>query len=352
MGSDVHAQRLFLATVEIGAWFYDLTPGTAAASKAVVLDANSKIDTLDITSLKIGGTPYKTKWPMAAYTSWQLANDGAQTNGAGMVGDVDVSDQLTCTVYDHGTTTYAALDSSDDLTGWAAAYQLSADSGAEEAGTDSDGQTDGDAAYFGYTIPFCELSFDLDTVGVNGAKVWRWEYYNGTQWNELTGLAIDNTDTANADGEQSFEQNGAVSFVPPSDWAAVAVNSVTKYWIRARVVAEQITTTPVMDGTEPDVVVPGDGFLCPHDGTITDIRVTDTAGTLHTGTDVKFILMNFTTGAHSGELTWAQDQRQDAWASLTLAVNAGDELGVLVTQEDSGNNDPTDVMIELGVTPS
>ena len=105
-----------------------------------------------------------------------------------------------------------------------------------------------------------------------------------------------------------------------------------------------------MNSAEPDVIFLGDGFLCPHAGTITGIRAVDTASTLHTGTDVKFILMDFTTGAHSGELTWAQDQRQDAWASLTLAVNSGDELGVLVTQEDSGNNDPTDVMLELGVT--
>lgn len=34
----------------------DITPGTAAASKAVVLSAASKIDTLDITALKINGT--------------------------------------------------------------------------------------------------------------------------------------------------------------------------------------------------------------------------------------------------------------------------------------------------------
>ena len=34
-----------------------VTAGTAAASKAVVLDANSKINTVDITALKLNGTP-------------------------------------------------------------------------------------------------------------------------------------------------------------------------------------------------------------------------------------------------------------------------------------------------------
>lgn len=33
----------------------DITPGTSAAEKAVVLDKNSKIDTLDITTLKVNG---------------------------------------------------------------------------------------------------------------------------------------------------------------------------------------------------------------------------------------------------------------------------------------------------------
>ena len=36
--------------------YIDVTPGTATASKAVVLDASSKIDTLDITTPKINGT--------------------------------------------------------------------------------------------------------------------------------------------------------------------------------------------------------------------------------------------------------------------------------------------------------
>ena len=44
-----------MSAAELG--FIDgVTAGTAAASKAVVLDANSKINTLDITALKLNGT--------------------------------------------------------------------------------------------------------------------------------------------------------------------------------------------------------------------------------------------------------------------------------------------------------
>lgn len=42
--------------VETSEYLTDITPGTAEASKAVVLDASAKIDTLDITSLDLNGT--------------------------------------------------------------------------------------------------------------------------------------------------------------------------------------------------------------------------------------------------------------------------------------------------------
>ncbi|HUT60120.1 MAG TPA: hypothetical protein VNA25_19915, partial [Phycisphaerae bacterium] len=86
-------------------------------------------------------------------------------------------------------------------------------------------------------------------------------------------------------------------------------------------------------------------------GTITNLRASDLATTLHTATDVKFILMNFTTGGHSGELTWAQDLRVCSWSSLSLDVNAGDILGVVVTQED-GTNEITNALLEITIGPA
>lgn len=56
-----------LSATELG--FLDgVTAGTSAASKAVVLDASSKIDALDITLLKVGGTD-KTTAVAAAVTT-------------------------------------------------------------------------------------------------------------------------------------------------------------------------------------------------------------------------------------------------------------------------------------------
>ncbi len=55
MGYDVHADRLFVHTTEVGLWLSDVTPGTAAAGKALVLDATGAIDTLGtVTSQTIG----------------------------------------------------------------------------------------------------------------------------------------------------------------------------------------------------------------------------------------------------------------------------------------------------------
>ena len=287
---------------------------------------------------------------MAANGVWGIDVDGAQTNGGGIVGDVDVTVDSLCVVYDHGTTTFALLSNSGDLTGWTNPFQLSADAANEEAGTDADGQTDGDAVYVGADVPFPELAVVIGTPGVMAAKVWRWEYYNGTQWNQIpTASFFDNTDLTNQDGEQSFEQGGAVSFIPPADWTATAILSLTKFWVRARVVAAQITTTPIAPTLPPVIVTPLAGFTCPHGGTITGIRLSDAATTLHTTADVKFILMNFTTGAHSGELTFLQDRRQGDFTGLTLAVNQGDVLGVLNTQED-GTAEPSNVSLELQVS--
>lgn len=299
----------------------------------------------------------RKKWSMAAYGVWELANDGARTNGGGIVGDVTLTNAASSftKVYDHGTLTFANLASSSNLTGWANDWQLSADAGNEEAGSSGSGNDDGDAVYFGGAVPFSEIALDLGTDGVMAAKVWEWEVFTGVAWGSLT-LAIDNTDQANQDGEQAFEQSGAISFIPPSDWASTTVDGQAAYWIRARCVAEQITTTPLTNSVEHDIVTPADGFTCPHGGIITGIRVIDSIaeGSEHSGSSVEFILMNWTTGAHSAPSDvpheWAVNQRQDSFTGLTLAINQGDVVYPLVTQEDSGDDDPMNVIVELQVS--
>ena len=285
---------------------------------------------------------------MAAFGSWELANDGAKTNGGGLVGDIveTAIDSTLVQAYDAsesgGTWGYLATTHLRD--GYSAEFQLFPSSPAQ-----------GDAVAFGSTVPFCEVSFDIGTPAVyDAAAVLAWEYSDGVDsWASLT-LATDQTGATGQTGAYFAERDGALSFVPPADWASVAVGGITGYWIRAVIQSGKggnMTTSPAMNGENPSTVSLGDGFPCPHGGTITGIRAIDTAATPHATDDVKFILMDFTTGAHSGQLTWARNQRQDAWPSLTLVVNTSDILGVLVTQEDSGNADPTNVMLELTVTP-
>lgn len=275
---------------------------------------------------------------LAAFGTWAVDGDGAETNGGGIIGDVTLTEAAAalCKVYDVGTTTYANLSASGDLTGWAANYQLTADAASEAIN---------DAAYFGGSVPFCEIALDIATGGVYGDDAFTWEYWDGDSWETLT-LSYDSTDTTANDGLRSFQQDGAISFVPPSDWASSTIDSQAAYWIRARVSAVQVTTTPKTNNKEHEIVTTADGATAPCACRITGIRAVDAATTLHTATDVKFCLLNFTTGEHSGELTWAQDLRADSWASLTMDCAAGDSLGVLVTQED-GANEALNVLLEI-----
>jgi len=152
------------------------------------------------------------------------------------------------------------------------------------------------------------------------------------------------------DGDRPFQRDGAITFVPPTDWASTTVNTQAAYWIRARCnVTVDITQIPLTDSKEHLVVSPVDGPTMPYAATITGIRLIDAAATLHTTADVKFILMDFTKGTNTAALTFAQDKRQDSWGTLTMECDAGDVLGVLVTQED-GTNEVTDATLELKVT--
>ena len=280
-------------------------------------------------------------WSMAAFGSWQLANDGVATNGGGIVGDAGSMSATYQKVYDHGTTSFADLASSSSLASWTDDNQLFPNAGAEEIN---------DAFYVGQAVPFCECT--IEDVGGGTFATWSadgglWEYWNGTAWVTLP-IASDNSDATAQDGMRPGQRSGAISFVPPSAWAVVSIDSQEAYWVRWRVTAAELTQTATIMSL--GIATPDDGFTAPAAGIITGIRVIDGAAVLHTTTDVKFIVMNFATGDHSGQLSWSQDQRQDAFTGLSLAVNRGDELGVLVTQEDSGDDDPTNVMIELGVT--
>ena len=103
------------------------------------------------------------------------------------------------------------------------------------AGTSSTVLADtNDILYLGDTDRFDMAIFDVDTAGSLGALIW--EYYNGSTWAVFTPLsATYYTDPDDSpDTTYDFSKDGAELFPTGrmSDWATVAVNSVTKYWVR------------------------------------------------------------------------------------------------------------------------
>jgi hypothetical protein len=117
-----------------------------------------------------------------------------------------------------------------------------------------------------------------------------------------------------------------------------------------------MTTVGVTDSKEHLVVTPdGDAFTVPFKCNISKVRVT-TTGVVHNQI-VKFVLMNFTKGTYSLELSWAASQVTDTFATTVLkAASAGvdcdasDVLGILITEDNGATVNPTNIVVELDVT--
>jgi hypothetical protein len=287
-------------------------------------------------------------WSMPVLGAWAVDGDGVETNGAGLCGTTPtITNQAAtfCKVWDNSAAGYQNLATSSSGAGYTANWQLFPDVAAPIQ--------DNDAVYFCGAVPFCELSIDMGgVVQASAGNVFTWEYADSATptWSALT-IAFDNTSAAATTGARSFERDGAISFVPPSDWTSATVDGQAGYWIRCRVstVANYGANAGVTNAEEHGLVTPTDGFQAPVAGTITAINLHDGATTLHTTQDVIFILHNFTTGASSGALTFAQDVRCDRWTGLSIAVAANDVLGVVCTQEDTAA-EPSGVMLNLTVT--
>ncbi len=75
-------------------------------------------------------------------------------------------------------------------------------------------------------------------------------YFNITKSNKTTGITWEywrgfwDTIPQTVDTTQQLMRAGVLSFPPPNDWATVAVNGVTAYWIRARLSSIGSITTP------------------------------------------------------------------------------------------------------------
>ncbi len=288
-----------------------------------------------------------TNWTMCVMGVLGIDNDGAMTNGGGLHGGSGVvlteAAAAFAVVYNHDDTSFESLATSATNDGYTANYQLLPDVPAVH-----------DAVYFGAATPFAEIAFDMGTAQTyDEAGVIGWQYFNGTEWATLT-IQYNGTGSTGATGDYFGERDGALSFIPPADWDVETIDGQEAYWVRAVVQAEKadnITQVGILNSKEHYVVKVSDGFLVPHAGVITAVRLNDFAGTLHSANDVKFVLLNQTTGANTGALTFAQDLATDYWASLSLAVAKNDVLAVLVTQED-GANEVTNAVLELRVTLS
>ena len=95
-----------------------------------------------------------------------------------------------------------------------------------------------DEFYLGLDHPFNTVYID---IAVAGAGVTLSAQYYSTTWSALT--ITDNTTNLTVDG--------TITFTAPSDWATTAVNGVTKYWIRLRSPATNITTAPTAYSVSP-----------------------------------------------------------------------------------------------------
>ncbi len=95
-----------------------------------------------------------------------------------------------------------------------------------------------DAYYFGRDTTFGLVIINVSTAGA-GTWTITWEYYNGSSWAALSGVT---------DGTTGFTVSGLkqVTFTVPGDWATVAVNSITKYWVRARISAFTSSTVSAL----------------------------------------------------------------------------------------------------------
>ncbi|HUS91158.1 MAG TPA: hypothetical protein VM695_04875 [Phycisphaerae bacterium] len=279
----------------------------------------------------------------AALEAWLVDGDGAETNGAGLVGEPTLTDVgATCVkVYDLGTTTYANLEDSADLTGWTSDWQLTADAANVQVG---------DAWYVGAAAPFAELAIALGQAATYSGDAGWAEYWNGVAWVDLGGEVHDSTDPTTGYGLRTLQQSGAMAWPIPADWAACEVDGVTAYWMRWIVAYAVVTQEPIADAKRPELVTPKYGAVAAVAGTVTRLRVSDGAATVHTTQDVWFSLVNYTTGAGTEALTWPMDERVHVWTGLTLAVAAGDVLGILVHQED-GTNEIERAVVEMTIVP-
>lgn len=128
-------------------------------------------------------------------------------------------------------------------------YTVNTTEAGTEDGTSFDLMNDtSDYLYLGEAATFGGVKFEFSVRGANYTLVG--EYWNGASWVEL-----DLSGRAYEDDTSNFESDGKITFSVPDDWATVAVDGVTKYWIRFS------TTTMPVTVAEAYYIIPSDSVI-------------------------------------------------------------------------------------------
>jgi len=179
-----------------------------------------------------------------------------------------------------------------------------------------------DAYYFGHTTDkFSRIDITITTQG-NFVGTVTWEYWDGTQWNTLSGVT---------DGTNNFGAAPAtvsVTWTLPSGWEKCTVRSVNGYWVRARITATSgggakagriyvVSTTPTWTDltTAFTNASTGDAALLPAKAVAGDASyIGYTAG--------KFAKLKLTySQARAGGTVVIEYSKGTTWGTLTCADN-------------------------------
>lgn len=187
-----------------------------------------------------------------------------------------------------------------------------------------------DAYYLGMDNPWFGFKLTVGTAAANLVMTSVWEYYNGTAWATLTPI-LDETAILQPAGTGTKY----MFFEPPASWAAVAVNSVSKYWVRARCSAYTSKTTIPLGTriyTYELAAASGVGIQAPYEGKITKVQWN--ASTVSGATaDSKFAICNLTK-QKLDVFTVTKAVAAGADATLNLEFDQNDELVIKQLTED------------------
>lgn len=98
-----------------------------------------------------------------------------------------------------------------------------------------------DTHYVGADTVFCNVIYNLKPRKTHTSPVLSFQYYNGSSWEDLEIIADIYGHDKTGEVFASAGEAGLYFYIP-DDWATVAVNGVTKYWVRVQYVSGSFGT--------------------------------------------------------------------------------------------------------------